>query len=157
MPFAFKRLFLKTVGKFIPSDVFSHRFPVSVKGICFIDDKVILLQNEHQAWDLPGGKLKRGEQITDCLVREIAEELSIPVQVEQLWHATTLNMRNTINVLVVIYRCSTTAHLSDLRLSQENFAIGAFSLAELEHLNLAQEYLTAIESAFEAYALSQPS
>lgn len=148
MPYPLKRLFLQTIGKVIPSDVFSHRFPVSVKGICFIENKVILLKNEHQAWDLPGGKLKRGEEITDCLVREIAEELSIPVQVDQLWHATTLNMRNTINVLILIYRCSTNARLKDLRLSAENFGIGAFTLPELTHLNLADEYLTAIQKAY---------
>ena len=102
-----KRLFLKTLGQLIPSDVFAHRFPVSVKGICFIDDKVVLLKNERDEWDLPGGKLKKKEDIKSCLVRELEEELSIQVQPQQLLEVITLSMMNTIEVFIVIYTCLT--------------------------------------------------
>lgn len=35
---------------------------ISVKGIVFDDEKVWLRKNERQEWELPGGKLDKGEQ-----------------------------------------------------------------------------------------------
>ena len=144
----FKRLFLKTLGQIIPSDVFAHRFPVSVKGICFIDDKVILLKNERNEWDLPGGKLKKKEDVKACLIREIEEELSILVQPQQLLEVITLNMMNTIEVFVVIYSCLTHATIDELKISEESFGIGVFTMAEIDIINLPQAYKDAIKQAY---------
>ena len=36
--------------------------------------KVLLLRNERDEWELPGGKLEVGEDPADCVVREITEE-----------------------------------------------------------------------------------
>ena len=38
-----------------------HAFPVSVKGVAIQDGKVLLLENERNEWELPGGKLEVGE------------------------------------------------------------------------------------------------
>ena len=35
---------------------------------------VLLLRNERDEWELPGGKLELGEDPADCVVREIGEE-----------------------------------------------------------------------------------
>ena len=32
-------------------------FAVSIKGVVFIDDRVVLLKNEREEWELPGGRL----------------------------------------------------------------------------------------------------
>ena len=52
----------------------AHRFPVSVKGVAVQHGMVLLLQNERNEWELPGGKLELGEDPADCVVREIGEE-----------------------------------------------------------------------------------
>jgi 8-oxo-dGTP pyrophosphatase MutT (NUDIX family) len=54
-------------------------FPVSVKGVAVQDGKVLLLRNERDEWELPGGKLEVGEDPADCVVREISEESGWPV------------------------------------------------------------------------------
>lgn len=148
MPISWKQLFLRTLGRIIPSDLFSHRFPVSVKGICLIDGQVVLLKNEHGYWDLPGGKLQRNEDIRSCLRRELQEELNIQAEPGPLLSATQLRVRNTINVVVLIYRCTTMARPQELRLSSEHFAIDTFPPSALSGLGLPAPYRAAIDAAF---------
>lgn len=52
-----------------------------------VGTQVILLKNERDEWELPGGKLEPGEDILECLAREIHEELSEPVRVGCLLYA----------------------------------------------------------------------
>ncbi|PHN01476.1 NUDIX hydrolase [Flavilitoribacter nigricans DSM 23189 = NBRC 102662] len=141
------KIFLRTLGQLIPSDVFAPRFPVSVKGVCFIEEKVILLKNERDEWDLPGGKLKKRETVPDCLVREIEEELSILVQPHQLLKTLTIRVMNTVDVFIVIYSCLTTATIDQLRISEESFAIGTFTVEELDGIILPQAYKDTIRQA----------
>ena len=49
-------------------------YPVSVKGVLRAPTgEVVLLLNEREAWELPGGRIELGESSTECLAREIAE------------------------------------------------------------------------------------
>ncbi|WP_170110709.1 NUDIX domain-containing protein [Flavilitoribacter nigricans] len=118
-----------------------------MKGVCFIEEKVILLKNERDEWDLPGGKLKKRETVPDCLVREIEEELSILVQPHQLLKTLTIRVMNTVDVFIVIYSCLTTATIDQLRISEESFAIGTFTVEELDGIILPQAYKDTIRQA----------
>ena len=71
----------------IPDDNEAYRFPVSVKGVVFVDSKVALLKNSRDEWELPGGKLELGESPEICVVREISEELAITARVGPLLDA----------------------------------------------------------------------
>ena len=48
-------------------------FPISVKGVVVRDGAVVLLRNERGEWELPGGRLERGEDPEGCVAREVAE------------------------------------------------------------------------------------
>jgi 8-oxo-dGTP pyrophosphatase MutT (NUDIX family) len=69
-----------------------HLFPVSVKGVVVRDGRVLLLRNERDEWELPGGKLDLGEEPPDYVVREITEEVGwevTPIKKSiAAWYAT---------------------------------------------------------------------
>src|SRR5437899_2943747 len=48
-------------------------FPISIKGVVVRDGKVLLLRNERDEWELPGGRIEVGETPEECVAREIHE------------------------------------------------------------------------------------
>lgn len=68
----------------MPSDINSIMFPISIKGVVFINNKIVLLKNERDEWELPGGKIEINETPEECLIREINEELNLKCSVSKL-------------------------------------------------------------------------
>ena len=63
----------------------SFLIPVSAKGVLINSEgRVLLLKNERNMWELPGGRIEQGEQPEQALIREIDEEIGITVSVKQL-------------------------------------------------------------------------
>src|ERR1700726_1098634 len=117
----------------LPSDTNSTRYPVSIKGVLIHDDKVLLLKNEREEWELPGGKLELGETPEDCLAREIEEETGLDITVGQ----------NLIPVLILPFHCRC-KNFDGIRLSHEHKEIGTFDVNRLEKLNLPIGYKNTI-------------
>ena len=142
--FLIPKIYFLTIGKFLPTDVFADWFPVSVKGIVWIEDKVVLLKNERGEWDLPGGKLANNETLSECLFREVNEELGIICEVGGLASTVQVRVKNMINVVVIIYNCTTSATIPELVISSEHAELGCFSASELGHINILPQYREAI-------------
>ncbi len=58
---------------------------VSVTGIVEKDDEVLLVKHNMRDWVPPGGQVENGESLVEALIREIAEESSITVEVGKLF------------------------------------------------------------------------
>lgn len=121
-----------------------------MKGVCLVDGRVVLVQNERREWDLPGGKLRRNESIEDCLRREFREELGIPVQIDDLVGATRIRIKRLVpaTVLVLLYRCHTQSSVDDLKISHENLDMGTFAREEIRGIDLPETYRRSIRQLF---------
>ena len=118
-------------------------FPVSIKGVVFVGERVVLLKNEREEWELPGGRLEAGEAPPVCVVREIREELAIDVTAEKLLDCWLYEVLPGREVVIVTYGCR---HDGDgiVRVSHEHSAVGQFDLSELDGLPMPEGYRRSI-------------
>jgi 8-oxo-dGTP pyrophosphatase MutT (NUDIX family) len=122
-------------------------FPVSVKGVLVRGDRVLLLKNERQEWELPGGKLEPGEEPPACVAREITEETGLPVTAGPILDAWQYHIGEGRDVLIVTYGCHSEGNQSPT-LSSEHKAIGFFTEAEVANLDMPAGYKRSIRSWF---------
>jgi ADP-ribose pyrophosphatase YjhB (NUDIX family) len=122
-------------------------FPVSVKGVAVRDGRVLLLENERGEWELPGGKLERGEDPRDCVVREIAEEAGWRVTAGPLLDCWQYHIRADRDVVIVTYGCHVDAG-GPPAVSAEHQRAGLFTQAEVPGLNLPAGYRRSVADWF---------
>lgn len=123
-------------------------FPVSIKGVCVRRGKVLLLRNERDEWELPGGKLELGEDPVDCLSREISEETGWAVTVGAILDAWQYHIRDGVDVLIVTYGCHVAEDGSPVQVSHEHKEAGLFSLAQVAALRMPEGYRRSVQEWF---------
>jgi 8-oxo-dGTP pyrophosphatase MutT (NUDIX family) len=128
-----------------PHDNEAFRFPVSVKGVVIRRGEVVLLRNERDEWELPGGKLEPSESPQVCVAREIAEELRLQVQPTALLDTWVYCITPEVRVLIVTYGCAETAE-GEAVLSHEHKQLRWFPLSEVSTLRMPEGYKASIRS-----------
>ncbi|RZU54387.1 ADP-ribose pyrophosphatase YjhB (NUDIX family) [Krasilnikovia cinnamomea] len=124
-----------------------HAFPVSVKGVCVRGGRVLLLRNERQEWELPGGKLELGEDPITCVGREISEETGWVVEVGPILDAWQYHIRDGIDVLIVTYGCFV-GDASPVTVSAEHTEAGLFGRDQIAALLMPDGYRRSIHDWF---------
>ena len=132
----------------LPGDARATRYPVSIKGVLIHRDKVLLLKNEREEWELPGGKLELGETPEDCLTREIEEETGLEITVGQILRPYIFYVANLVPVLILPFHCRC-KNFDAIRLSHEDKEIGTFDVNSLDQLNLPIGYRNTVRAALE--------
>jgi 8-oxo-dGTP pyrophosphatase MutT (NUDIX family) len=116
--------------------------------LCTDEGKVLLLEKQHPVkgtyWDLPGGRLQKGETVMETLRRETEEETGL----QCLEGATPFDMILTniripissgeVGLILSIYHCMINSSFIP-RLSNEHTGFGWFSFSETAQL-LATQY-----------------
>ena len=121
----------------------STKHPISVKGVVINAGKIVLLKNERDEWELPGGRLESGEEPPRCLAREIAEELSVSVTVGPFLDAWEYEVLPGRHVRIVAYGTVPLSHAT-FTLSHEHKALGQFELEAIDALPMPEGYKRSI-------------
>ena len=129
----------------IASDNSAYRFPVSVKGVVIRGGEVVLLRNERNEWELPGGKLELSESPAQCLTREIAEELQLAIEPASILDPWVYTLAPGVHVLILTYGCRESTR-GEAILSDEHKELRWFPLAEIDALKMPEGYKASIRS-----------
>jgi 8-oxo-dGTP pyrophosphatase MutT (NUDIX family) len=124
-----------------------HTFPVSVKGVCVREDRVLLLRNERDEWELPGGKLELGEDPMACVAREISEETGWIIRVGPILDIWQYHIHDGVDVLIITYGCFVDTR-SPIQISHEHNAAGLFAAEEIDGLVMPDGYRRSIKDWF---------
>jgi mutator protein MutT len=124
-----------------------YRLPISVKAVLVDAGRACLLYNDRDQWELPGGRLERGERPEDCLVREVREEIGLEPLVERLVDARAFEAVPGKEVFILVYRCRLAA-AGNVVLSSEHTDAGWFAPSDWESLVLPDGCLASLKRAF---------
>lgn len=121
-------------------------WPVSIKGVVFRGDGVLLAQNDRDEWELPGGRLEVGETLEQCVRREIREETGLDVVVGPVLHSWVFEAVPGRHVVVIAYGCLLAGPTQEPVASPEHAAVRFVSPGALEGVNLPVGYRAAISA-----------
>ena len=129
-----KRVLVHLLSHFINFDSISDKFPVSVKSLIFDDKRFLLIKNERDEWDIPGGKIENNHNVIETMVREVKEELNITIDNYNILLAKKYLFRKQ-EIIVIVYNSKITNE-DPISLSFENIDYNFFSYNELNQLKL---------------------
>jgi len=130
------------------------RVPISVKGIVFENRSVWLRKNERNEWELPGGKLDKGEQPEETVVRELKEELGFQTKVSDIIQAYLYTIKvskdESAGVLVISYLCKLLKKIGNFETQGEagKAEFKKFPVSKISKLKMPRFYKEAIVKAW---------
>ncbi len=116
-------------------------YGLTVRGIIKNENDEILIVKRHpksrtdpEMWELPGGKVEKGEFFTDALVREIKEETNLNVKVGDFCEAIQNDYIHKRTVQIMMYLNDITG---EVKISDEHTDWMWASLERIKSLELS--------------------
>ena len=120
-------------------------YPISIKGVLFVEGQVVLVRNGRNEWELPGGRLEPGEAPEQTLAREFQEELSIRVEARKIIDSYLFQVIPSQHVFVVTYGCRLLGEFAPV-VSEEHAEFGLHAPADLGRIALPVGYARSIHA-----------
>ena len=109
------------------------------KAVIYIDDKILFLKND-QGWDLPGGHIKKEEDIKQGLAREIEEETGLRVNEKNI--KKPVYRHDNMNVYEIHLEIGT------IELSDEHDKYELVHPDNIEDIDLSTRFKRAVKKTF---------
>lgn len=121
-------------------------WPVSVKGVALDSQgRVLLLHNERDEWELPGGRLEPGDaDLEGTVEREISEETGWQVTAGPILDSWIYEPIPGRRVVIITYGCTVLTPDAEPVLSHEHKKIGTFPLDQVPGLKMPEGYKKSI-------------
>jgi 8-oxo-dGTP pyrophosphatase MutT (NUDIX family) len=117
----------------------------SIKGVLFVNRQVLLVKNSRDEWELPGGRIDEGEDHSQTLSREFAEELSIDVAMSAPIDSYLFEVIPGRHVFIVTYGCTLVGEFRPA-ISDEHTEHCLWPVERLSELKLPIGYKRSIEN-----------
>lgn len=116
-------------------------YGLTVRGIIKNEKNEILIVKRHpksrtdpEMWELPGGKVEKGEFFTDALIREIKEEVNLDVKVGDFAEAVQNDYMHKRTVQIMMYL---DVIQGDIKISEEHTDWMWASLEKIKTLEIS--------------------
>ncbi|NEA40177.1 NUDIX hydrolase [Streptomyces sp. SID11385] len=118
------------------------RWPVSVKAVTLdTRDRVLLLRNERDEWELPGGQLDPQDADPEAaVIRELREETGWAIRPAALLDTWLYEPLPGQRVLILTYGCHLLTPDQVPVLSDEHRELGLFTEGEVAGLRMPEGY-----------------
>jgi 8-oxo-dGTP pyrophosphatase MutT (NUDIX family) len=127
-------------------------FPISIKGVVLDPhSRVLLLKNEREEWELPGGKLEGSETPEQRVETEIREESGWTARAGQLLDVWMYEPVPGRQVFIVTYGCTATGAHQPPVVSHEHKEAGLFHRHEVPGLVMPQGYKDSVARWYELH------
>jgi 8-oxo-dGTP diphosphatase len=121
----------------------SDMWGLTARGICEFEGKILLLKvrskSSHDAekWEIPGGKVKKGEFFDQALKREFMEETGLEINIDSLYNViqnnyTACKTNEEIKSIQLIMKVS--SNTDEVKISQEHDDYKWFTREELKEV-----------------------
>ena len=125
-----------------------YMWGLTIRGICEVDEKILLLKvrsnSGHDAgkWEIPGGKIKKGEFFDEALIREVKEETDLDVKVGDFCEAVQDDYPHKRTVQLIMYSKDISG---EVKISDEHDDWMWASLDEIKSLDITSSLEKIIE------------
>ena len=124
-------------------------YGLTVRGIIKNDSGEILIVKRHpksrtdpEMWEVPGGKVEKGEFFADALVREIKEETNLDVNIGDFAEAVQNDYPHKRTVQIMMYLVDVEG---DVKISDEHTEFMWASLDEIRTLDISTSLKKVLE------------